>query len=287
MGGTAKMRLQRRSTASISSVKSLGKRLPYPTRCTSTVGTTRFQGTSITPVIAHSVSSSRISVSVIGSLRWLLSALGPVAGLAEGDGDDVADVDGVAVDVAGPVGVLRVEEVQLDVPAVTVQAAERAFLDVDGVQLALILQLRVEDPSGLDDVGGGEVQCPVAGGGAEVAQVVVDPVEEFPQRVPEPSLRFRCPFLRELLGDGDGPFDQLVDLPAVHPVQPPDLDDGDDLAGEQPDAAAGEAAGDGDPLDELCAVLVGDLTGQEIDEALVDVGPVRSGRLDRVNRVEL
>src|SRR5580704_17052381 len=60
---------------------------------------------------------------------------GPGADLAEGHRDGIADVDGEAEHPLGAVVVLRVEELELHVPAVAVDAAHRAPLHLDGGEL--------------------------------------------------------------------------------------------------------------------------------------------------------
>src|SRR5947199_9545370 len=88
----------------------------------------------------------------------------PGADGADRHGDGVADVDGEAVHLADRLDwALGEEEVEFDVPAVGVGAAEGAARHADGVQLHALrlLEHGLVDPSDLEGVGGGVVEGPV------------------------------------------------------------------------------------------------------------------------------
>src|SRR5271165_4488414 len=88
----------------------------------------------------------------------------PRADLAQGHGHEVADVDGQPADAFGSLAVIGVEELQLHVPAVAVEATDRALDHLDALELPALGDGLGERLGGLEGVGGGEVQGPVLRG---------------------------------------------------------------------------------------------------------------------------
>ena len=96
----------------------------------------------------------------------------------------LAGVDSELVDFPGPFqGLLRVEESQVDVPAIGLRTADGTPLHVDGVKSELRFDSVLEYASGKECVGTRVVSGPNFGRNAEVSELIVDTVEKIAYRV--------------------------------------------------------------------------------------------------------
>src|SRR5215208_2404585 len=102
--------------------------------------------------------------------------------------NDVADVDREAEDARRDVGVVRVEERQLDIVAVGVRAADGALVDRDAIEVPPLRRRRGDDLGGLERVRRRVVERPVLGRDAEVPEVVVDAAQKISEAARPPSV---------------------------------------------------------------------------------------------------
>src|SRR5207244_1866986 len=91
-----------------------------------------------------------------------------------------ADINGETMNLThGLYLTFRKEEIHLDIPAIRARAANGTARDTDTIQLHVLLDGRFIDLIDLEGIGGREVDGAVLRQGAEIADLVVDPVQEI------------------------------------------------------------------------------------------------------------
>src|ERR1700733_922559 len=111
------------------------------------------------------------------------SANFPGALFTDGDGDDLADIDRVAMDRAnGLQGMLRIEERQSDVPAIGTKTTQGAAFDANRVEHTSGSGFLDKNFFGLDKVRPRVIQGSVPRRAAGVLQLEIKPIQEFRER---------------------------------------------------------------------------------------------------------